>query len=157
MKRRRFARLLVQLEGLATGSLNFMGTPTHFAGATPTILRRAERVRSAAPHITSSCGCYAYEPPLRRALRSTTLRTLCGRYANETPPRRARSIRGIRPHPRITLRELLLRLSAAPSMLLFCLRIWSRPLRHRTPTHYIHIQSLNPTHKFEFQLFDSTL
>ena len=40
-------------------------------------------------------------------------------------------------------------------------RIWSRPQRHRTPTHHIHIYSFDrasdPPNKFEFQLFVSTL
>ena len=34
---------------------------------------------------------------------------------------------------------------------------WSRPLRPCTLIHDIHIHSFDPTHKFEFQLFVSTI
>ena len=76
-------------------------------------------------------------------------------------------------HPRITLWLLRLQVSegAAPSIMMLPRpcglsaslslsgsgRIWSRPLRLRTPTYDIHIHSFDHTHMFEFQLFVSTI
>ena len=110
----------------------------HFADATPTKLRRAERVRPASPR--SLCGCCSNETPPRRArsprghphhfavTTPTTTAVLsrsafapryptsrCRCYAYSTPPRRSHSLRSYPPSLCCALR---LRLSAAPSKLL---------------------------------------
>ena len=122
------------------------GTPHHFAvTTTPTILRRAERVRSAAPHITLLL-LRLRSPAAPSALAPRHSASLCGCYAYDSSPPVWRADSG-------RARRSMLSARLLPG------RIWSRPLRHlhpRTITHDIHIHSFDPTHKFEFQLFNES-
>ena len=120
-------------------------SPRHFAVATPTILRRAERVRSAAPHITLLL-LRLRSPAAPSALAPRHSASLCGCYAYDSSPPVWRADSG-------RARRSMLSARLLPG------RIWSRPLRHlhpRTITHDIHIHSFDPTHKFEFQLFNES-
>ena len=91
------------------------GTPHHFAVATPTKPRRAERARPAALRITLrlllrlrySAALSAFAPRHRTSL--------CGCYAYEAPPRRARSLRGTPHHFAVATPTTLRRRCGAPT------------------------------------------
>ena len=130
------------------------GIPHHFAVATPTILRCAERVRSAAPRITlrlrlrysAALSAFAPRHPA----------SLCCWYAHETPPRRARSLHSI---PASLCGYYAY---DSPPRRVCCSAAWPDLVSSSTPSypHESHSHSfLRPpaTHKFEFQLFVSTI
>ena len=125
--------------------LRYPSAPSAFAPRHPGITLRLLCLRySAAPsafaprHPASLCGCYAYETPPRRA-RSQTVRSAAS------------------PHHFVGATPTILRHAGAEYAALLPGRIWSRPLSPRIPIHDIHIHSFDPTHKFEFQLFVSTI
>ena len=105
--------------------------PTSLCNATPTKLRRAERVRSAAPRIAL----------LLLRLRNTAAPSAFRRRSAASP--HWHYFAGATP---TTLR----RLRCAEDATLGPGRIWPRPLRPRTPAHYIDTHSFDLTHKFEF-------
>ena len=59
--------------------------PASLCGATPTTLRRAERVCSAAPRPASLCGRYAYDSPRRRVCCSAAGPRVAGRTVTPGP------------------------------------------------------------------------